>query len=152
MSTRTIGKLRGTWRLFDSAGIPMRAATELEVELFSRMDGLQQSADCYKGLYETSERLMVRAKYNYEGLSLAHQRVVTALDATEAERDELRAEVAAMRRDAERFRWIRERGSASWTILETGELAKCELFDIAIDAAMEANQCPADTAGDTPGA
>lgn len=91
MKGATIGKLCGTWKLFDSSNRPVREATELEVELFRSMDELRQSAKTYEDLYAISERLMVRAKYNYEGLLIAHRRVVAALADAEAERDKLRA-------------------------------------------------------------
>lgn len=58
----------------------------------------------------------------------------------EAERDQYRAEVEALRKDAERYRWLRNRGGSTFRVLETGALAKGEFYDAAIDAAMSAKE------------
>lgn len=46
------------------------------------------------------------------------------------------AELAALRRDAERYHWHRSVGGKSWTVLETGDRATGDLYDAATDAAM----------------
>lgn len=58
----------------------------------------------------------------------------------EAERDQYRAEVDALRKDAERYRWLRDSGGSTFRVLETGALAKGEFYDAAIDAAMAAKE------------
>lgn len=54
--------------------------------------------------------------------------------------DQLRAEVEALREDAERYRWLRDSGGSTFRVLETGALAKGEFYDAAIDAAMAAKE------------
>lgn len=68
---------------------------------------------------------------------------IAALSAVTAERDQLRAEVEALRKDAERYRWIRQQGLPDAAIIEmdsyydTVTFAKECRLDTAIDNAMQ---------------
>lgn len=53
---------------------------------------------------------------------------------------QLRAEVDGLRKDAERYQWLRSVGGRSYSDTKTGEKATGEIYDSCIDAAMAAKE------------
>jgi len=54
--------------------------------------------------------------------------------------DQLRAEVDGLRKDAERYQWLRSVGGRSYSDTKTGEKATGEIYDSCIGAAMAAKE------------
>lgn len=67
---------------------------------------------------------------------------VAVADANDAERerDQLRAEVEGLRKDTERYQWLRSVGGRSYSDTKTGEKATGEIYDSCVDAAMAAKE------------
>ena len=74
---------------------------------------------------------------------ILHSSHLAALSAVTAERDRLRVEVESLRKDAERYRWIRQQGLPDAAIIEmdsyydTVTFAKDCRLDTAVDDAMQ---------------
>ena len=66
------------------------------------------------------------------------QQAADAITALLGERDALRAEVAALRQDAARYRWLRDIGDENWAALVTRASKGPTQIDAAIDAALAA--------------
>lgn len=53
-----------------------------------------------------------------------------------AERDKLKAEIEALRKDAERYRWLREKGGATFSF-GSGKRCTGSWYEVALAHAME---------------
>ena len=56
--------------------------------------------------------------------------------------DKLKAENEDLRKDAERYRFIRRSGGLIWTVIESQKKATGDLYDIGVDAAMSKGEQP----------
>ena len=56
--------------------------------------------------------------------------------------DKLKAENEDLRKDAERYRFIRRYGGLIWTVIESQKKATGDLYDVGVDAAMSKGEQP----------
>lgn len=56
--------------------------------------------------------------------------------------DKLKAENEDLRKDAERYRFIRRSGGLIWTVIESQKKATGDLYDVGVDAAMSKGEQP----------
>ena len=56
--------------------------------------------------------------------------------------DKLKAENEDLRKDAERYRFIRRSGGLIWTVIESQKKATGDLYDVGVDAAMSKGDQP----------
>lgn len=84
---------------------------------------------------ETREALLANAD-NVNAERVTNQMLTDALLAAEEERDQLKAENEALRKDGERYRWLRQQGGKKWADPLPGIPAVGVLYDIAVDAVM----------------
>lgn len=56
--------------------------------------------------------------------------------------DKLKAENEDLRKDAERYRFIRRSGGLIWTVIESQKKATGDLYDVGVDAAMSNGDQP----------
>lgn len=56
--------------------------------------------------------------------------------------DKLKADNEALRKDAERYRFIRRSGGLIWTVIESQKKATGDLYDVGVDAAMSKGEQP----------
>lgn len=56
--------------------------------------------------------------------------------------DKLKAENEDLRKDAERYRFIRRSGGLIWTVIEIQKKATGDLYDVGVDAAMSKGEQP----------
>lgn len=105
-------------------------------------DGAWCHSDDYDRLKQECEQLRAfnlglesEARRLFAGYMAAEEEAISR----GKERDELRAQVEAMRKDADRYRWLRDEATPSWGCLVGDKDESAEQKDAEIDEAMRAS-------------
>ncbi|WP_271043378.1 hypothetical protein [Pseudomonas sp. VB3] len=118
-------------------------APDVLIDLLAERDKLRAEVAGLRTGYEAYEQVNAELKAesdsqrkDLQNLRTDNAQLIYALKQQEQSYLALKAKNEALRKDAERYRWLRIVGGGSWTVMETGEKATLARFDQCIDAAL----------------